>query len=49
MLKPIIWSPLSENDFGNILDYLSNKWGNKVASNFIELTDNLLNQIAINP
>ena len=49
MLKPIIWSPLSENDFENILDYLDKKWGNKVASNFIELTENTLNQIAINP
>jgi len=49
MLKPIIWSPLSENDFENTLDYLDNKWGNKIASNFIELTENILNQIAINP
>jgi plasmid stabilization system protein ParE len=49
MTKPIIWSPLSENDFENILDYLDKKWGNQVAFNFIELTENLLNQIAINP
>ena len=49
MPKPIIWSPLSENDFENILNYLNKNWGIKVASNFIELTENLLNQIAINP
>jgi len=49
MPKPIIWSPLSEKDFDNILDYLYKKWGKKVASNFIELTENLLNQIEINP
>ena len=49
MSKPIIWSPLSEKDFENILDYLDKKWGSRVASNFIELTENLLNQIAINP
>ena len=49
MPKPIIWSPLSENDFENILDYLDNNFGNKVAFNFVELTENLLNQIAINP
>ena len=49
MPKPIIWSPLSENDFENILDYLDKNWGNPVASNFIELIENLLNQIAINP
>jgi len=47
--KLIIWSPSSENDFENILDYLNKNWGNKVAFNFIELTENLLNQIAINP
>ena len=49
MPKLIIWSPSSENDFENILDYLNKNWGNKVAFNFIELTENLLNQIAINP
>jgi plasmid stabilization system protein ParE len=49
MSKPIIWSPLSEKDFENILDYLDKKWGSRVASNFIELTEDLLNQITINP
>jgi len=49
MPKPIIWSPLSENDFANILNYLDKNWEKKVAFNFIELTENLLNQIAINP
>ena len=49
MSKPIIWSPLSENDFENILDYLDKNWGKKVASNFIELTENLLNQLTTNP
>ena len=49
MPKPIIWSPLSENDFENIFDYLDNNFGNKVAFNFVELTENLLNQIALNP
>jgi plasmid stabilization system protein ParE len=49
MAKPIIWSPLSENDFANILDYLDKNWEHKVASNFIELTENIINQISINP
>jgi len=49
MPKPIIWSSLSENDFEIILDYLDKKWGNQVAFDFIELTENLLNQISINP
>jgi plasmid stabilization system protein ParE len=49
MHKPIIWSPLSENDFANILTYINKNWGDKVASNFIDLTENILNQISINP
>jgi plasmid stabilization system protein ParE len=49
MHKPIIWSPLSEDDFANILEYLHKNWDNKVAVNFIELTENVLNQIALNP
>jgi plasmid stabilization system protein ParE len=38
MPKQIIWSPLAENDFGNILEYLNQKWGEKVAYQFIEIT-----------
>ena len=49
MHKPIIWSPSSADDFANILEYLNKNWGNKVAVNFIELTESLLNQIALNP
>ena len=49
MPKHIIWSPSSENDFGNILNYLDKNWGKKVASNFVELTENILNQISNNP
>jgi plasmid stabilization system protein ParE len=49
MPKPIIWSNLSEKDFENILDYLDKNWGQKVAANFIDLTENIVNQISINP
>jgi plasmid stabilization system protein ParE len=49
MLKPIIWSSLSENDFENILNYLHKNWGNKVAIHFIDITEDILNQISINP
>jgi len=49
MHKPIIWSPLSENDLSNILEYLDKNWGKKVASDFIDLTENILTQISINP
>jgi plasmid stabilization system protein ParE len=49
MPKPIIWSHFSENDFANILDYLDKNWGRKVAVDFIDLTENIINQISINP
>jgi plasmid stabilization system protein ParE len=49
MLKPVIWSPLSENDFGNILDYLDKNWGKKVVITFIDLIENQINQISTNP
>jgi plasmid stabilization system protein ParE len=49
MPKPIIWSHLSETDFANILDYLNKNWDYKVAANFIDLTENIINQISINP
>jgi plasmid stabilization system protein ParE len=42
MPKQVIWSPLSEGDFAKILEYLSENWDKKVASNFIDLTENVL-------
>ena len=49
MPKKIIWSPLSENDFMTILDYLKENWDDKVVQGFIEITDSSLSQISINP
>ena len=49
MTKKIIWSPNSEEDFENILDYLASEWDAKVAIKFIDLVDALLLQIANNP
>lgn len=49
MPKQIIWSPLSQNDFLAILDYLKENWDNKVVQGFIEITASSLSQIAINP
>ena len=49
MSKQIVWSPLSENDFSGILKYLNKNWGEKVASQFIDLTESFLTQISINP
>ena len=49
MPKQIIWSPLAESDLSKILDYLDKNWEIKVATNFLDLTDNFLNQISLNP
>jgi plasmid stabilization system protein ParE len=49
MPKQVKWSPLAESDLSTILDYLHKNWERKVASNFLDLTDNFINQISINP
>lgn len=49
MPKQIIWSPLAESDLSNILDYLDKNRERKVAVNFLNLTDNFINQISLNP
>ncbi|MDD2304407.1 MAG: type II toxin-antitoxin system RelE/ParE family toxin [Prolixibacteraceae bacterium] len=49
MPKPIIWSPLSENDFISILDYLQINWNEKVVSDFIDITEDVIGQITTNP
>lgn len=49
MPKPVIWSPLSVNDFGIILDYLDKKWGKLVVIAFIDLIENQIKQISVNP
>ena len=49
MPKQIIWSPLSETDFTFILTYLQINWNYKVVQRFIEINDEILEQISINP
>jgi len=49
MPKLLIWSPLAENDFKNILEYLYREWNEKVAIQFIDIIDNLLEHISNNP
>ena len=49
MSKPVIWSPLSKQDFSLVPDYLSKHWENKVALKFIDVTDAMVRQISINP
>jgi plasmid stabilization system protein ParE len=49
MHKEIVWSPKAEIDFANILDYLNENWHEKVANQFIDLTEEFIDQISINP
>lgn len=49
MSREIIWSPASVADLGNILAYLSEKWSNTIANQYIESIDKLLKQMANNP
>ena len=49
MPKQIIWSPLAENDFVSILDYIQKNWDSKVVEGFIEITFSSVSQISINP
>jgi len=49
MPKQIIWAPLAENDLSAILEYLDKNWDSKVSANFIDMTENVIDQISINP
>lgn len=49
MIKQVVWSPSSSEDLEQILFYIDNKWGRKVASDFVLLIDELINQIILNP
>ncbi len=49
MHSKIYWSLLAEKDFENILLYLQEHWEEKVIENFIEITEILIGQIAMNP
>lgn len=45
----VIWSSLAEKDFAGILDYLHSEWNQQVANNFIDLLDQSILQLQINP
>jgi plasmid stabilization system protein ParE len=49
MPKKIIWSPDSERDLEHILEYLSRKWETSVAVRFLDIIEDLTEQISINP
>jgi plasmid stabilization system protein ParE len=49
MPKSVIWAPSAESDLAAILDYLNTNWDSKVSLNFIDLTENVVDQISVNP
>lgn len=49
MPKQIVWSPLAEQDFENILEYLAENWDNSVTNQLIDLTEEVMGQISNNP
>jgi plasmid stabilization system protein ParE len=49
MPRQVIWSPQSENDFSAILEYLQENWDMMVLMKFIDIVDELINQISLNP
>mgnify|MGYP000845360450 FL=1 len=49
MPKSIIWAPLSEKDYDQILDFLIINWDVNVVTEFMDMTEHLINQISDNP
>jgi plasmid stabilization system protein ParE len=49
MPKQVIWSPQSESDLLQIIDYLKENWEVKVALKFIDIIDEIIDQISLNP
>lgn len=48
-ISHIIWSPLAKSSYYNILIYLEDNWTIKESETFIHRTEEVLNQICINP
>lgn len=49
MHSEVIWSPLAEKDLGNILEYLSEHWNQRVIIRFLNKIDHITNQISKTP
>ena len=49
MPKQVIWSPQSENDLSSILEYLQEHWEKQVLNKFIDIVDEVVKQISLNP
>jgi plasmid stabilization system protein ParE len=49
MPKQVIWSPQSESDLLQIIDYLNKNWESKVTIKFSDIIDEIIIQISLNP
>src|SRR5437868_2947751 len=49
MAKEIILTPIALEDFDNVVDYLTYKWGITVANDFVDRFVKVANLIAKNP
>jgi plasmid stabilization system protein ParE len=49
MAKKVIWTTRSHKKFKNIVNYLEEVWGSKVAENFVVKTFNLIDIISEHP
>ena len=47
--RKVIWSPSAEEDFISILDYLRNKWSQRVINKFINKIDDNVGLILEDP
>ncbi|WP_419801342.1 type II toxin-antitoxin system RelE/ParE family toxin [Mucilaginibacter sp.] len=48
-INQILWSPLSKSSYYNILVYLEENWTIKELEKFVNRTEEVLNQIHVNP
>ena len=49
MPREILWTEYAEEDLKNLLEYLSRKWNNRLANEFISILDDNLERIINNP
>lgn len=49
MLREVIWSPASEEDLNNIVEYLKLHWSFRITSRFINKVDDCVGLIIENP
>ncbi len=49
MVKPVFWTHEAEKTFNTIIVYLQEKWSEKEVSNFLYLTENVIELISRYP